>query len=207
MLLPAIQRLRQEGIKIFVYVDDILIIANSPTECWRQTLRMRKLLSSLGWIVREDKSSMAPSSEIIFLGFLINSRTMTLRLPQGKAHTIVHELRRFARRHALPGSQWNFSDYGSETVLCSPLLIFILTALGVTPDTPPEVRDTLIEKIKESLRRHKRTVNDKGASFAKGTANFVFSHEYTAHSRYFDFTRYQTIRQFFEFASANLFPQ
>ena len=105
MLLPAIQRLRQEGIKIFVYVDDILIIANSPTECWRQTLRMRKLLSSLGWIVREDKSSMAPSSEIIFLRFLINSQTMTLRLPQGKSHTIVHELRRLARTRVLPASR------------------------------------------------------------------------------------------------------
>src|SRR3989338_5587257 len=62
---------------------------------------MRKLLSSLGWIVSEDKSSMAPSSEILFLGFLVNSQTMTLRLPQGKANTIVHELRRFARRHVL----------------------------------------------------------------------------------------------------------
>ena len=28
-----------------------------------------------------------------------------------------------------------FQIMGSETVLCSPLLIFILTALGVTPDT------------------------------------------------------------------------
>jgi len=101
MLLPAVQRLRQEGVKIFVYVDDILIVADSAQQCWHQTLRLRQLLSSLGWVVREDKSSKTPSTEILFLGFLINSRSMTLSLPPGKAHSVVHELRRFARRPLL----------------------------------------------------------------------------------------------------------
>ena len=101
MLLPAIQHLRMQGLKLFVYVDDILVISQTAKMCWEHTLKLRNLLSTLGWVVREDKSSQAPNQEILFLGFLVNSRSMTLSLPPGKAHSVVHDLRRFARRPIL----------------------------------------------------------------------------------------------------------
>jgi hypothetical protein len=79
-------------------VDDILILSNSKERCRSETHFLRSLLRRLGWIVREDKSTQVPDHRVIFLGFLIDSKSMTVTLPPRKAHTIVHDLRRFARQ-------------------------------------------------------------------------------------------------------------
>ncbi len=43
------------------------------------------LLDQLGFVIHPDKSILIPSQEIVTLGFLINSITMTMRLTKEKA--------------------------------------------------------------------------------------------------------------------------
>lgn len=100
MLAPAILACRKRGIKIFVYVDDILIVSTSQRACKEETSFLRSLLDRLGWVVRLDKSTETPSSKVVFLGFMIDSQTMTLTLPPRKAHNLTHELRRFCLKAA-----------------------------------------------------------------------------------------------------------
>jgi len=98
MLAPVICHLRSRGVRIFAYVDDLLVIAPSESACRRHTALLRRTLKELGWVVREDKSSKDPSQEVLFLGFLINSLSMTCAVPPRKAHAMTHEFRRFALR-------------------------------------------------------------------------------------------------------------
>ena len=52
------------------------------------------LLSSLGFVVNEDKSVFQPTHELEFLGFLVNSVTMSLYLPKVKVKGIKKDCQR-----------------------------------------------------------------------------------------------------------------
>ena len=47
-----------------------------------------KLLGNLGFVVHPEKSVFAPSQEVEYLGFIINSVTMTVRLTTEKKRNI-----------------------------------------------------------------------------------------------------------------------
>jgi ribonuclease HI len=96
-LRPVIRACRAHGITLFAYVDDILIVSSTVGKCQSDTHFLRSLLTKLGWKIREEKSTQ-PSQEVQFLGFVINSLTMTLGLPSSKARKLSHEFRRFAQR-------------------------------------------------------------------------------------------------------------
>ena len=86
---PILASLRFKGIRLIIFIDDILIIAESITVC-KQHLRMvRELLESLGFIINVNKSSLIPSTRITFLGFELDSIAMKVFLPQGKVLKII----------------------------------------------------------------------------------------------------------------------
>jgi hypothetical protein len=62
--------LRKRGIRLFLYLDDMLIIGSTP-----QARRTVNLLESLGFIINKEKSVLTPNRIIAFLGFTINSIT------------------------------------------------------------------------------------------------------------------------------------
>ena len=99
--------MRQEGHTVLGYIDDCLIIAKSFQECSFATLRLRNLLLSLGFSINEKKSLCVPDQQIVFLGYEIDSRKMTIaptpqkrekclkvtdKLLQGKKFKISHRL-------------------------------------------------------------------------------------------------------------------
>lgn len=101
MLRPVLLEMRRRAVQIFAYVDDILLVSDSIEACRRETLELRALLARLGWIINPEKSSVVPTTHIEFLGFIIDSNEMVVRLPRGKSKSVSHELFRFARRAAL----------------------------------------------------------------------------------------------------------
>ena len=84
ILKPVVSHLRVNGLKIVIYLDDILLVASSVQECQAHLNLLRKLIESLGFIVNDEKSILTPATRINFLGFIIDSILMKIFLPEDK---------------------------------------------------------------------------------------------------------------------------
>ena len=76
--------LRSRGHKVSGYIDDFFTCAHTSTRCSSSVLEMHDLFVSLGFVIHPDKSVFQPSQRIEFLGFLIDSRSMTVELTAKK---------------------------------------------------------------------------------------------------------------------------
>lgn len=88
---PIAAFLRMHGIRLIVYLDDILIIASSYEECQEHFQLTRSILESLGFRVNDKKSIPVPTKHIDFLGVSINSENMLMSLPESKMEKIVKQ--------------------------------------------------------------------------------------------------------------------
>ena len=68
LMKPVVALLRQQGIRLIIYLDDILIMAESSDLVLHQAASALNLLESLGFIVNYEKSHLVPTQEIEFLG-------------------------------------------------------------------------------------------------------------------------------------------
>lgn len=73
--------LRSLGLKLVVYLDDWLFIGNSKDELTSHIELALSVLNSLGFVINDDKSELAPSQKIEFLGFELDSLAMTIAAP------------------------------------------------------------------------------------------------------------------------------
>ena len=97
------------GIQIVVYIDDILILGESPTLVVQHLEVLVRLLECLGFIVNKEKSITTPTQELEFLGLLVNTPSMCLRLPGHKIRHIQAEARRLQGSHQI--SAWLLSQF------------------------------------------------------------------------------------------------
>ena len=79
-----VQLAREWGIQVSFYIDDTLIRAHHEQKARRDTLRFGNLLQLAGFLLHEQKSVQEPTQVIHYLGFVINSRSMTVSLPDDK---------------------------------------------------------------------------------------------------------------------------
>ena len=112
VLKPVSAFLRSVGVRIIVYIDDILVIGKTPDEVRNHTEALIALLEGLGFIINMEKSVLTTSQQIEFLGLLLNTACMCLTLPGHKIRTIqgeaaqllcqgkfsVHKLAQFIRK-------------------------------------------------------------------------------------------------------------
>ena len=80
---PVIGLLCQLGIRV-IYLDDMLIMAETQEMAKCHAAMTVNLLESLGFTVNYQKSVLLPTTTIEFLGFLVDSKTLTLSLPKGQ---------------------------------------------------------------------------------------------------------------------------
>ena len=71
LLKPAVALLRRLGIRCILYLDDMLIMAQSKSTLLEHLATAVDLLVSLGFIINLDKSVVKPTHLIEFLGFLL----------------------------------------------------------------------------------------------------------------------------------------
>ena len=90
--------LRSMGLRTIMYIDDILIMAESEILAKEHTVGLIHLLENLGFVINYPKSQLTPTQEIEFLGFVINSNSMELKLPGEKIKKIRAETRRLANQ-------------------------------------------------------------------------------------------------------------
>lgn len=93
LMKPVTKILRSIGLLSTLYLDDWLLIGDSYQSCLKNIDMTRNLLTSLGFIINEEKSYLIPSQSCKFLGMIIDTHAMTLSLPNEKRLRIKSELK------------------------------------------------------------------------------------------------------------------
>ncbi|XP_021342020.1 uncharacterized protein LOC110442652 [Mizuhopecten yessoensis] len=87
---PVFSHLRKLGHANVSYIDDSLLQADSYDQCVANIEATVDSMDSLGLTIHPEKSVLRPTRCITFLGFVLNSETMTICLTKGKADNVVH---------------------------------------------------------------------------------------------------------------------
>ncbi len=81
--------LRHKGYVSTIYIDDACLQGHTYDECHNNVLDTVLLLDKLGFTVHNKKSTLIPSQSITFVGFILNSTSMTVRLTEEKIDKIL----------------------------------------------------------------------------------------------------------------------
>ena len=81
---PVIAFLRATGIRLLIFLDDILIMASSHELAMQHADLVIQVLTSLGFVINFPKSILIPSKVLPYLVFEVNSDLMKFFLPRGK---------------------------------------------------------------------------------------------------------------------------
>ena len=91
---PVVAMLRKLGIRVVLYLDDMLVLSRCESTAKSHVQIAMNLLSSLGFIINMDKSVISPAQQLEFLGFRLDSCSMMISLPARK----LSALRKSARQ-------------------------------------------------------------------------------------------------------------
>ena len=86
---PVLAVLRSMGIRVVIYIDDMLLLHQQSKVLQKIIAQVEDLLEKLGFLVKREKCSPIPCQRLIFLGAVLDSTTMTLSLPQPKLTKLV----------------------------------------------------------------------------------------------------------------------
>ncbi|XP_071814758.1 uncharacterized protein [Apostichopus japonicus] len=71
----VIAYLRKEGVTLYAYLDDWLIVGESKSNAAHNVQKTVQILQELGWIINQTKSQLTPTQTIQFLGARLDSTT------------------------------------------------------------------------------------------------------------------------------------
>ena len=80
--------LRRAGIRLIIYLDDLLFMHATQEGLREGMATARYLLENLGFVINLEKSVFVPTQKLEFLGFVINTIDMILVLPDDKVKSI-----------------------------------------------------------------------------------------------------------------------
>ena len=84
VLKELVKKWRAEGIKIVLYLDDGILVADNLAEATRHSSIIQADLSNAGFIVNQEKSVWVPSKRLKWLGFVLDTDKNTFEVPQDK---------------------------------------------------------------------------------------------------------------------------
>lgn len=105
LMKPIVSEMRNMGVRLIVYLDDILILAQSPELLKTHMEMMAQRLESLGFKLNNGKCEWEPSQLVEFLGFLVNSLSMRISLPENKVKKIQKECSTLLKRRLVTARQ------------------------------------------------------------------------------------------------------
>ncbi len=94
LLKPLLAYLREQGVLILNYIDDLLIVARSRAQCLLHLQWTLDLFHRVGFSIHPEKGQLSPSRRVKFLGFIIDSQSMTVELPPDKLQALNRSLRK-----------------------------------------------------------------------------------------------------------------
>ena len=89
ILKPVFAKLRSKGHISSAYIDDSCLQGSTYESCMWNIKDTVTLMDSLGLTVHPRKSVLVPTQQIIFLGFLLCSITMTVRLTPERCQDVI----------------------------------------------------------------------------------------------------------------------
>lgn len=101
LMKPVVGLLRRLGVKLIIYLDDILILSRSKEKLVQSRNTTLFLLQMLGFMINWKKSMLDAVQVISFLGFEIDSVNMLFKLPEGKVQKIKDECKRILKEESL----------------------------------------------------------------------------------------------------------
>lgn len=99
VLKPVAATLRGNGFLSVIYLDDFLLFGDSYQECLINVKETLDLLDNLGFVINAEKCDLNPSHEKKFLGFLLNSSSMSVILPEDKRLTLIDRIIKFSKKN------------------------------------------------------------------------------------------------------------
>ncbi|KZS01590.1 Uncharacterized protein APZ42_001707, partial [Daphnia magna] len=84
LLRVVVAYLRKYGLRLIIYLDDILVVASTQAEARRAVSQVRSLLESLGFMINIEKSVEEPVQSLEYIGLFIDTLAMKLILPERK---------------------------------------------------------------------------------------------------------------------------
>ena len=85
VLKPVFVNFRAEGHFCMGHIDDSFLMGYSYASYEENIVQIVNMFLKLGFVIHPTKSVLIPTQELEFPGFLLNSVSMTIRLPLGKA--------------------------------------------------------------------------------------------------------------------------
>jgi len=95
-----------EGIVLFQYLDDWLIVHKNPQVLKVHTVWLCQLAARLGLVINQEKSEMVPVQQIQYLGVRLDLITGFMFPSQDRILKLLQILRRALARRSLPAIQW-----------------------------------------------------------------------------------------------------
>jgi hypothetical protein len=102
----AVEPLRQQGIRLVCYLDDICLLAKSPVEMQTILTTVITHLTRLGFLINWKKSILQPFHQQEFLGFRFNSRTMKTPVPQPKINKLLSRIKQLKKGQTVRSCRW-----------------------------------------------------------------------------------------------------
>ena len=97
LLKPPLSFLRMEGVTVAAYLDDLFTLNRIKDKCTENIIKICRLLEELGFVIHPLKTMFEPSTVLEYLGFILDSVSMTVKLPVEKK-TIIRDLCQFVLR-------------------------------------------------------------------------------------------------------------
>lgn len=92
---PVVACLREQGYMSVIYLDDFLLIGSTIEECQTNVEITSALLRELGFIINIKKSRTEPSRRCKFLGFILDTESMLIELPEKKREKMLDTIKKF----------------------------------------------------------------------------------------------------------------
>jgi hypothetical protein len=99
LMKPFVKYLRSIGIRCVIYLDDLLVFCGDNFQEARRLLRfVFSLLLALGITVNTTKSILEPVRRLEYLGFIVNTKTMSFSIEKGKLKAFCRDCKRLINR-------------------------------------------------------------------------------------------------------------
>ena len=96
---PVVALLRRTGIRLIIYLDDLLFMNSSKVGLQQDMTTAQYLLENLRFVINLEKSCFQPTQQLEFLGFVVNTLDMTLLLPDCKVEAIKSHCSKMLLHH------------------------------------------------------------------------------------------------------------
>ena len=97
--------MRRKGVRLVMYLDDILVMAQTMEGLKEHLSQIASVLQSLGFTLNQQKCVWEPTRRIEFLGFIVDSETQMISLPRDNISKIRKECKSMSGKDRVTGRQ------------------------------------------------------------------------------------------------------